>query len=147
MSSIPTGTEAYRKRNPHLFGQVAASPAPGVAQSPQAASRSEADLHDKISKHCRENGWVCFHGSMAHRAMRTIGENDFHCLLPGGIVLFVECKTKTGKLSPEQLGMKMWMEKLGHKMHVIRTLEEFVALCQLSMSGRQKTDGFTSTST
>lgn len=90
----------------------------------------ESDLHDEIEKYCRQKAWICFHGSMAHRTMRTKGENDFHCLLPNGIVLFVECKTKTGKLTPEQLGLSLWMEKLGHKMHVVRSFKEFLILVQ-----------------
>jgi len=88
----------------------------------------ESELHNAIISHCKANGWIYFHGSMAHKAMRTVGEPDFTLLLPAGRVLFVECKTRTGKLSPEQLGLSLWAERLGHKIHVVRSMEEFKAL-------------------
>lgn len=99
----------------------------------------EGDLHDEIIAECKKRGWIYFHGSTAHLTKRTIGEPDFTVLgfveenwigepqkrrVPK--VWFVECKTKTGKLSPEQLGLKLWAEKLGHTIHTIRSLEDFL---------------------
>lgn len=89
----------------------------------------ESELHNKIIKHCRDNGWIYFHGSMATRTHRTVGEADFCCLLPNGVVLFIECKSATGKLTPQQLALKVWMEKLGHTLHVIRSYSGFIELC------------------
>lgn len=43
-------------------------------------------------------------------------------------VLLIECKTKVGKLSPEQRAVHAWAEKLGHKVHVVRTFAEFLSL-------------------
>lgn len=101
----------------------------------------ESDLHDQIIAECKKRGWIYFHGSMAHRTKRTTGEPDFIVLgfveenwlgeMPKRRVpkvWFVECKTKTGKLSSEQLGLKMWAEKLGHTIHTCRSLEEFLKL-------------------
>ena len=97
----------------------------GFPDSPDAP---ESELHYAIISNCKANGWIYFHGSMAHKAIRTVGEPDFTLLLPAGRVLFIECKTRTGKLSPEQLGLSLWAEKLGHKIHVVRSMEEFKAL-------------------
>jgi D-serine deaminase-like pyridoxal phosphate-dependent protein len=88
----------------------------------------EGDLHNAIIAHCRSKGWIYFHGSMAHRAMRVIGEPDFTILANGGRVFFVECKTAKGKLSPQQLAMKVWGEKLEHTIHIVRTMEEFIKI-------------------
>jgi len=92
-----------------------------VSKPPDAVA-DESDLHSQILDFCRSRGWIAFHGSMAHRAMRTAGEPDFTVLADGGRVFFFECKSKDGKLSTEQLGMIAWGAKLGHTIHVIYSL-------------------------
>lgn len=93
-----------------------------------ASVEAESALHDAIISHCKLKGWIYFHGSMAHRTFRVIGEPDFTILADGGRVLFVECKNAKGKLSPQQLGLKVWAEKLGHTIHTVRSMEEFLSL-------------------
>ncbi len=85
----------------------------------------EADLHQQIEQYCRSKGWICFHGSMAHRTHRTIGEPDFIIAADAGRTFFIEAKRRGGKLSPVQAQMKAWAEKLGHKVSVVTTMEEF----------------------
>ena len=51
----------------------------------------------------RRRGWIALHGSMAERTGRTLGEPDLVILADGGRVLFVECKSRRGKLSPTAL--------------------------------------------
>lgn len=99
-------------------------------RSDTGTTAPESDLHDYIIDFCKKQSppWLLFHGSMGHRTRRTLGEVDFTCILPKGIVLFVECKRKNGKLSPEQQAIKHWMNLLGHKMHIIRSEEEFVTV-------------------
>jgi hypothetical protein len=41
-------------------------------------------------------------------------------------MLLVECKTRLGKLSPEQLATQAWAAKLGHTVHVVRSMGEFL---------------------
>lgn len=89
---------------------------------------AEDALHCAILAECQRRGWLAFHGSMRRRSSRTVGEADFCCLLPGGRVLFVECKSKIGKLSSEQLAISRWMAKLGHQYHVVRSFTEFLAI-------------------
>ena len=118
----------------------------------------ERDLHEEIFDECRRRGWIALHGSMAERTHRTRGEPDFTILAspkdwrcpicnrvtpcrndyPEGCcgegyepvprVIFVECKTRTGKLSPAQDALKFHAEKLGHTIYVVRSLEEFQKL-------------------
>lgn len=92
----------------------------------------ESDLHEKILGYCAGRGWICFHGSMAHRAKRTIGEPDFTILADCARVFFIECKSKAGKLRSEQLGLRLWAEKLGHAIHLCRSLEDFQQLISTS---------------
>ena len=122
LMNLPIPTPTLARLNPHLFSQAALPPAArnGVIR--------EASLHEEIFDECRRRGWIALHGSMAERTCRTLGEPDFTILADGGRVLFVECKTRTGKLSPAQAALKFHAEKLGHTIHVVRSLEEFQKL-------------------
>ena len=112
--------ETLRRLNSHLFGPV---PSAGTAEVGR-----EAELHEAIFDECRRRCWIALHGSMAERTCRTLGEPDFVILADGGRVLLVECKSRTGKLSPAQFALKHHAEKLGHTVHVVRSLDEFRGL-------------------
>ena len=99
-----------------------------IESAPSEKCAVESNLHDAILQHCKNQGWIAFHGSMAHSTFRTPGEPDFVLLLPGGKFLMVECKTATGKLTPEQHGIIAWAAKLGHVIHVVRSVDEFLKL-------------------
>ena len=117
---IPNDT--LRRLNPHVFSPGGRPP---FINGPEGSATSEASLHDQIFDLCRQRVWIALHGSMAERSHRTLGEPDFTILAEAGRVLFVECKTRTGKLSPAQAALKFHAEKLGHTIHVVRCLEEF----------------------
>jgi len=91
-------------------------------------AKREADLHAQIFDECRRRGWIALHGSMAERTHRTAGEPDFVLIADGGRVLFIECKTRTGKLSMAQQAMIAHAAKLGTTIYVIRSMEEFLKL-------------------
>ena len=122
-SIIPNDT--LRRLNPHLFCPVAQI---GKRTADSGNIRSERDLHEQVFDECRRRGWIALHGSMAERTCRTLGEPDFVILADGGRVLFVECKSRSGKLSPAQSALKFHAEKLGHTIHVVRSLGEFLKL-------------------
>ena len=115
---IPTDT--LRRLNPGLFSPRLLPGRTGTVR--------EASLHEEIFDECRRRGWIALHGSMAERTCRTLGEPDFTILANGGRVLFVECKTRTGKLSPAQAALKFHAEKLGHTVHIVRSLDEFLRI-------------------
>ena len=94
--------------------------------APEADAGPESGLHAKIIAECKRRGWIYFHGSMAHRAMRVAGEPDFQILADHGRVFLIEVKSREGKLTPAQLGLKLWAEKLGHTVHVVRSFKEFL---------------------
>ena len=115
--------DALRRRTPHLFGESNVE-----GRGSKAGVSREAELHEAIFDECRRRGWIALHGSMAERTCRTLGEPDFVILAGGGRVLFVECKSRSGKLSPAQSALKFHAEKLGHTIHVVRSLGEFLKL-------------------
>jgi hypothetical protein len=86
----------------------------------------EADLHAHIIEYCKARGWICLHGAMHKRAWRNLGEPDFQIYADKGRCFLVEAKTKTGKLRPEQVGMAIWAVKLGHKIHCVRSMDDFL---------------------
>lgn len=86
----------------------------------------EDQLHMDIMAECRRRGWIALHGSMAHRARRTVGEPDLHVLGDAGRSWLVECKTKHSKLSPAQFAMQHHAAKLGHTIHIVRSMREFL---------------------
>lgn len=123
---IPNDT--LRRLNPHLFGGQGdrTNGTHGTNPTGQDAGARESALHEQIFAECRRRGWIALHGSMAERTCRTLGEPDFVILASGGRVLFVECKSRTGKLSPAQAALKFHAEKLGHAVHVVRSLVGFL---------------------
>ncbi len=124
LMNLPIPTPTLARLNPHLFSPSGLAPLP-KGHSGHTGTVRESELHEEIFDECRARGWIALHGSMAERTCRTLGEPDFTILADGGRVLFVECKTRTGKLSPAQAALKFHAEKLGHTIHVVRSLEEF----------------------
>ena len=92
------------------------------------STEDESRLHRQIMDECARRGWQFFHGSMAHRSMMTRGMPDFVIQADGGSTFYVECKSRTGKLSPEQAGVIAWAARLGHVVHVVRSLGEFLEI-------------------
>jgi hypothetical protein len=90
----------------------------------------ESMLHAQIIDYCKAKGWICFHGAMHKRAWRNLGEPDFQIYADKGRCFLVEAKTKTGKLRPEQVGMALWAVKLGHKIHCVRSMDDFILAIQ-----------------
>lgn len=86
----------------------------------------EDKLHEDILAYCRSKVWIAFHGSMVHRSKRTEGEPDFTILADGGRVFFVECKAKGGKLSEAQRNIHHWSKRLGHTIHTVYSMQDFI---------------------
>lgn len=86
----------------------------------------EKDLHNQIIRYLNNERILFFHGSMAHKAMRTLGETDFIIALPSGVTLWLECKTKTGKLSPEQVIVRHRLLHAGHSYSIVRSYNDFL---------------------
>ena len=122
MKEPPTNVSpSVRRINPHLYPTQPAS-GDGVI--------SELPLHDEIIRHCNSQcpRWKYIHARTDQKSTIGVGVHDFTIFLPGGRVLCIECKTRLGKLTPEQLAWKLEMEMLGHAVHVVRSFQEFIVL-------------------
>ena len=91
-----------------------------------AAVEIESELHNEIIRHCRQWGWQYLHGSMAHKTRRVEGEPDFVLIASRGRVFFIECKSRTGKLSPAQVAFVHHAFNNGHTVNIVRSMAEFI---------------------
>jgi len=101
------------------------------AEKPSNAAIKEADLHAEITAECKRRGWICFHSRMDRKSTLTKGTPDFVILMECGNALFVEAKAKAGKLSNEQIGIKLWGQRLGHTIHVVYSLDQFLQAIEI----------------
>lgn len=92
--------------------------------SPDAVD-DETALHNSIIKELRSRRWLYFHGKMSARTRRTLGEPDFTILAPQRVI-FVECKSKSGKRSPDQQTVAYCARLLGHEIHLVSSMREFL---------------------
>ena len=92
----------------------------------------ESVLHEQIFAECRRRGWIALHGAMSERSHRTLGEPDFVIMADDGLTFYVECKSRTGKLTEEQCALMRHAIKLGHPVYVVRSFEEFLDIIACS---------------
>ncbi len=123
--SFRTASKSFLALNAGLFND---QPDRSIAaqRAPETFER-ERDLHEAILKECRARGFITIHSRMDRPSTTAIGSPDFVVVTPLA-VLFIEAKSRTGKLTKEQQNMRAWFEKLGQTCHIIRTMEEFRAL-------------------
>lgn len=110
----------------HQARQIPAMRRGDGSGAPQGVEREIAGLHVPIIAECKRRGWKYVHSDPTRRT--TIGEGicDFIIYADDGKMFHVECKALKGKLSIEQLAFIHWVEKLGHKVHVITSMTEFM---------------------
>ena len=88
----------------------------------------EIDLHNDILSECRRRGWLVIHGRTDRPATVTVGSPDFVILADQGRTIYVEAKARREKRSMEQLAFHAWAARLGHTIHVVRNMDEFLNL-------------------
>lgn len=91
---------------------------------PDDAVELESPLQDEIRRVCEGNRWP-YHWSRMDKKTRTKkGLADF-VIFRAGKVYAIECKTRTGKRTPEQLAYALLMEREGFTVHIVRSMSEF----------------------
>ncbi len=104
--------------------------AKGIVRSATQTAQSEAKLHDEILTYCRSKGWRVVHSRMDRPSTSGVGSPDFVVAVDGGRTIWVEAKTRKGKLTTEQEAWLMALKALGHHAWVVRSLSEFVEMCE-----------------
>lgn len=99
-----------------------------ASPSPDDAVDLEIEgLHEPILAWCRQHqaAYIRARSDMASTIQK--GAPDF-TIFHKGRVFLVECKSKTGKLRPEQIGWAMLAEVNQFKVHVVRSMSEFLEI-------------------
>jgi hypothetical protein len=124
--------------------EVAQHQARGAAgrgiKTPPAASSALGDgpenrLHLEIMSYCdrQQPRWRYRHMRMDCASTESIaGAEDFTIFLPNGKTLHIEVKRLTGKLDKDQVVWKFELERLGHVVHLVRSMDEFTALVRIT---------------
>lgn len=82
-------------------------------------------LHKPTAKWLRERGIPFIHNRSDQRSTATEGAPDFTIAVGQGRTVFIEYKTKTGKLSPKQQEWHFLARRVGVEVYVFRSMEEF----------------------
>lgn len=100
----------------------------GVHYSPPV--EKEIPLHDEIIRYCNAQWpvWKFRHARTDRKTTEEKGVEDFTIFLPGGKTLHIECKAKNKKQTIDQRDWAKQLEMLGHRVHVCRSMEEFLQL-------------------
>jgi len=84
----------------------------------------EKNLHQQIEAELNNRRWLFIHSRMDMRTTVAKGVPDFQIYPPGAPAFFIEAKTRTGKLSPEQMAFKFVADLSGHTVYVCRSIRE-----------------------
>lgn len=98
---------------------------------PPEAEPCEADLHDKIEDELKRRGWYYVHSRMDMATTTALGVPDFIVAMPQGKTIWLEVKSKTGKMKREQLAAQMMLELHGHRHAVVRSFTDFLNLLRV----------------
>lgn len=94
----------------------------------------EGKLHEEIIKKLKALNWPYCHSRMDVPSTISWGNvwgvTDFIIAAPKGVTLWVEVKSKTGKMEPDQTGFGMALLKQCHKWYVVRSMDEFQAVLE-----------------
>ncbi len=93
----------------------------------QADEGTESELQSKIKLFCKQKGWPILSFPKTPKIKRFLppGWPDDTIIMPHK-VLFLEDKTKTGRLSTEQKLMKSMFRYLGHEIHEVKSYKAFL---------------------
>lgn len=88
---------------------------------------NESTLQREIRQWCAARNIPCGCARMDKPSTMPVGWPDMTIVL-NGRVLFIECKTRTGKRTADQQIMSKLFEMQGQTIHIVRSFEEFVQL-------------------
>lgn len=95
------------------------------------AGREVEDLHTPACRWLTEHGLAFVHNRPDKRSTATEGAPDFVVIVPTGTI-WIEFKTKTGKLTEEQQTWHFLAARQGVKVQVLRSFDSFLELMRES---------------
>lgn len=119
---MPISSEDYAMMQARLNRRFEKAP---EVEAINDAVEEEGNLQQQIVNFLNERQWYYVWSPMWARTSTKKGTPDFCIAAPKGRTLWIECKSKTGKSSTEQIGAGMMLKKEGHEHHVVRSYREF----------------------
>ena len=101
---------------------------PGPSEEAVEGGREVQELHVPAVRWLTEHGIAFIHCRPDKRTMATEGAPDFTIAAREGRVVFVEFKTREGKLSEEQRTWIFLAARAGTTVRVLRNFDSFLAL-------------------
>ena len=124
---MPRMTEQqFRDYEARMYGKTKSGPAPSDAAD------DESVLQESIVAACRIRGYLAVRSRMDRATTNQVGVPDIIIAADNRRVIWCECKSKTGKLRPEQFATKVWLEKLGQEYCLCRSLSDFLTILEKS---------------
>jgi hypothetical protein len=92
----------------------------------EASFSSERELQQAILADAKQKGWIAFYNRMDRKSTSVVGTPDITLAMAGGRTLFLECKSRGGKVSTEQAATIAWLRKLAHRVEVVSSFQEYL---------------------
>ena len=86
----------------------------------------ESPFQDKIREDAESRGYWVLYSRMDLATTTPKGTPDLFIFADRGRVFIIEAKARNEKLRPAQLGVKLKLESLGHKVSVVRNMQEYI---------------------
>ena len=86
----------------------------------------ESPFQDKIREEAEKKGWWVLWSRMDCATTTPKGTPDLIVFADRARVFIIEAKARNEKLRPAQLGVKLKLESLGHKVSVVRNMQEYI---------------------
>jgi VRR-NUC domain len=86
----------------------------------------ESKLHEQTVQELRRRRVYFVHSRMDRPSTNNVGTPDFIVAMPNGKTLWLELKTATGKLSPEQQTAQHLLKTACHEHHIVRSYKQLL---------------------
>lgn len=93
----------------------------------QAVDMEVRDLHGPIMQWCHDNGVAYSHANPTKRSRMTPGCPDFGIVWKGS-TLWLECKSATGELRPDQSAWIKQAKDQGVQVSIVTSMQQFYEL-------------------
>lgn len=94
-------------------------------EPPENAATDEAELQEAIIADARARGAWCLFSRMDLPTTNPVGTPDLFLFFKYPKLVIIEAKTRTGKMRPAQIGVKMMLESLGWTVHIVRNFHQY----------------------
>lgn len=102
----------------------------GYAEPLAERETGKGGLHQQVLAYCDSKWprWMVIYARTDKPSTLPVGSPDLTILLPNGKLLLVELKAKGKKPTTDQMAWHIQAKMIGHKVHVVRSLDELKLL-------------------